>query len=352
MDFELLRDILRKEFIGMEVNQYENGMNGTVRLAEHHLGNLEGGTSKRLGKSGVAMFHNGKKFGEINGQVPSTNDRKAIRLCNDKMEAERRMSEFGLRTTDSVLLEDHEYERAKLLIEKSTGPMVLKPYNLAAGKGITLGVDITNIAFAWNQAKDAYSETNKTFKVLLQPMLPGIETRMLIVEGKFDSAILRVPANVIGDGHHTIEELISIKNKAREDNPHLKRLPLNVDKAVKYNLERTGKDVDTIPESDEIVFLHASSNISLGGDSYEISHLINENMKIKAEKAVCAIPGISTAGVDIMFESFDEENPAILEINPGANLRMHHYPWKGEPKFSVFNLVERMLDKHLNPDVR
>ncbi|WP_271402347.1 hypothetical protein [Salinicoccus roseus] len=352
MDFELLRDILRKEFIGMEVNQYENGMNGTVRLAEHHLGNLEGGTSKRLGKSGVAMFHNGKKFGEINGQVPSTNDRKAIRLCNDKMEAERRMSELGLKTTDSVLLEDHEYERAKLLIEKSTGPMVLKPYNLAAGKGITLGVDITNIAFAWNQAKDAYSETNKTFKVLLQPMLPRDRN-----ENAYSRRKVRFSNSQSSRQCHwrwasyNRRTYISIKNKAREDNPHLKRLPLNVDKAVKYNLERTGKDVDTIPESDEIVFLHSSSNISLGGDSYEISHLINENMKIKAEKAVCAIPGISTAGVDIMFESFDEENPAILEINPGANLRMHHYPWKGEPKFSVFNLVERMLDKHLSPDV-
>src|SRR5699024_11124596 len=102
-----------------------------------------------------------------------------------------------------------------------------------------------------------------------------------------------------------IEELISKKNETRLLNPHLKRLPIKITEVVKYNLNQSGKDLKTVLKNEEIVFVHNSSNISLGGDSYEISHLVGDSLKALAENTIRVIPGISTAGVDIMFESFE-----------------------------------------------
>lgn len=342
MDFDILKQLMDNELLGMESNHYKSGLNGTVRLAEYHIENISRCSSKRLDSSSVELFYNNKSFGVINGQTPSTSDKKAIRLCNNKMETEKILIDNDIKTTESILLGESDYELAESIIKKADLPMVLKPYNLNAGRGITLNVDTANFNFAWTQAKKAYENTKKKFKILIQPMLPGIETRMLIVEGQFNSAILRIPANIVGDGKHTIKELIDLKNQLRSSNPHLKRLPLKITEMVEYNIGRNGMTLNTIPEDREIIFLHYSSNISLGGDSYEISHLIGNGLKKVAEHAVSAIPGINTAGVDVLFESFEEE-PAVLEINPGANLRMHHYPWKGEPKTPVFDLIDSML---------
>src|SRR5699024_8580087 len=131
----------------------------------------------------------------------------------------------------------------------------------------------------------------------------------------------------------------------REDNPYLKRLPIKITDIVKYYLEQQNKTSDTVPDKDEIVFLHKSSNITQGGENYEISHLVGEDMIRTAEEAMQAVPGFYTGGVDLMYQSFDDKEPLVLELNPGANLRMHHYPWKGLPKKPINDLIDSMLDE-------
>ncbi|TVT28886.1 ATP-grasp domain-containing protein [Salinicoccus cyprini] len=346
MDFNILRQVLQNELLDMKINHYDKGTSGTLGLAEKYLSNLEYCSSKRVEKASIEMIYRNKPFGFLHGQSPSTNTTKAIRTANNKLKTEKILADGNINTTRSTIFEMEEYEKAKSMVNESKHLMVIKPYNLNAGRGITLNVDPTNFDFAWKQALKAYEKTTQKFKVLIQPMLPGIETRMLIVEGHFNSAILRVPSNIIGDGKLSIKELIDEKNNIRRVNPHLKLLPIKISETLEYNLELNGNNLHTVPEKNELIFLHFSSNISLGGDSYEVSHLINDSMKKLAEKSVAAISGLSTAGVDILFRSFHDEEPAVLEINPGANLRMHHYPWKGTPKSPVHDLIDSMLSSY------
>lgn len=348
MDFDILKKIMSDHLINLHINQYDNGVNGTLKLAENHIKSLPECTSERMSSSEINFYYKNKLFGSMNGQIPSSSDKKGIRLCKDKMKTENLLSTNEISTTESILLEEKDYDKGLEIAKKSQRPLVLKPLNMYGGRGITLDVDESNFEFAWNNAKKEYDETTKIFKVLLQPILSGVETRMLVVENKFNSAILRVPANIVGDGLHTVNELINKKNTARMMNPHLKRLPIKISDVVKHNLEQLGKTLNSILEKDEIVFLHNSSNISLGGDSYEISHLVGDSLKKLAEDTIKVIPGISTAGVDIMFETFNDSSASVLEVNPGANLRMHHYPLKGEPKTPVNDLIDLLLKDFKN----
>src|SRR5699024_8797948 len=269
------------------------------------------------------------------------------KIAHNKIDTEKYLKQASIVTTQSIVFDEDQYNEAEDFIRNNPGDYVFKPFNLNGGRGISINVTIDSFDQAWNVAKIACDERKKEFKLIIQKYIKGIESRFLVIEGKFNSAILRSPANVVGNGINTINELIEMKNKQRELNPHLRVLPIKIDERILVNLLNQEKSLDSVLEKNEILYLHKSSNISLGGDSYEISDLINEDMIKVAEQAVNAIPGLRTAGVDMIYSSFEDKNPTVLELNPDANLRMHHYPFKGEPKEPVFDLIDAMLEEHI-----
>ena len=345
MNFKLLNSIIIEHFKDLPINKYSTNFQGTLMLAKHHLSKLEGCRSIKASKYAIKMLYNDEIFGSIYGQTPTSNKVKAKQITKDKLATELALRKSGINTTESINFFENQYEEAKDYVSQSDESFVFKPSNLNGGRGITLEVDSNNFDQAWEFALKATKELKKEFNLIIQKYIPGIETRFLVIENKFNSAILRVPANVIGNGTNTIEELIEKKNHEKELNPHLKVLPIKLDERVENNLFKQGYRLESVPSKNEIVYLHFSSNISLGGDSYEISHLINDEMKNIAELTVNSIPGLSTAGVDMIYQSLEDNNPVVLEINPDANLRMHHYPYKGSPKQPVFDLIDSMLLK-------
>lgn len=347
MDFNLLTQVINDNFKEIEPNVYEPSKLGTLGLAAKYTKSKADCNAVLIGKHKLNLFYKNKGFGFIYNQRPSTNDIKAVKICGDKFESEKYFKESGIKSPVSKAFDISEYNLAKNYVETNNGKQVLKPANLNAGKGVVMNVDSSNFDFSWNQVIMAYGNSAKEKRIIIQNQLDGIETRFLIIEGKFNSAMLRVPANVIGNGNDTLETLIIHKNEEREHNPHLKKLPIKVNEIILSNLKRMGMDLNYVPKNNELVFLHVSSNISLGGDSYEISHLVNREMTKLAESAVRSIPGMRTAGVDIMFNSLEDKKPSVLEINAGANLRMHHYPWKGNVKKPIYDLIDTMLNEHI-----
>lgn len=89
-------------------------------------------------------------------------------------------------------------------------PLVLKPTNASLGNGV-----VTNIknhkeflkAVRYVRHDLGYGE------VVVEQYVKGEEYRVYVIEDKVIAAYNRVPANIIGDGTHTIEELIELKNK-------------------------------------------------------------------------------------------------------------------------------------------
>lgn len=346
MNFDLLDTYLTNQLSGLKINQFNHSFSSTIALANHYVKKNENLNALRT-KNQLDFFYKELTFGFINSQTPSTSKKLGKSIVQDKLETEKYLKRNHVNCTVSQALSLNDYQEGLEVVTKSTQMMVLKPINLNRGDGISLNVDSTNFQFAWEQAKIAFESRKRKFKVLLQPMVDGVEARFLVIEGNLNSVIMRVPANVIGDGKQSIKELIAEKNSSRQLNPHLKNLPIKVNNIARFNLKRKGYTMDSILKPDEIVYLHHSSNVSLGGDSYEISHLIGSNLKELSEAAVRAVPDIETVGVDILFTSFNDKNAIVLELNSSSNLRMHHYPWKGTPKTPVFDLIDSMLIKFI-----
>ena len=106
---------------------------------------------------------------------------------------------------------------------------------------------------------------------------------------KFYAVLLRVPANVKGDGKHTIEELVMQKNRnPLRGSDHRTPLELiQLGELENLMLKGQGYRMDSIPKKDEIIYLRENSNVSTGGDSIDVTDQIPDDYKKIAVDAVC-----------------------------------------------------------------
>src|SRR5699024_12041364 len=116
-------------------------------------------------------------------------------------------------------------------------------------------------------------------------------------------------------------------------------------KKYDYHLNR-------IPIFGEVIILQEISNLTSGGESVDISHVISSKVVDNCLKAVASIPGLSTAGVDILTPDFINDSGIILEINASANFNLNYFTYKGEGIHPLDQWLDLMLVKHKLNSVR
>lgn len=94
--------------------------------------------------------------------------------------------------------------------------VVVKPINLSRGRGV-----VTNIV-SISQFKSVVENLRSLNKWLMcEQQFEGDDYRFFVVDKKVVSVTKRVRANVVGDGVHTLIQLINIKNNLRKKNFYL-----------------------------------------------------------------------------------------------------------------------------------
>lgn len=221
-------------------------------------------------------------------------------------------------------------------------PIVIKPLDGNHGRGIT--IDIKN----WEDAEHAYdlaSEASKTRSVIVERFYKGSDHRVLVVNGKLTAVAERVPAHVIGDGRHTIEELIAETNRDpnRGDGHDNVLTRIVVDQTVLKVLTRQGLSLDTVLRNGEIAYLRATANLSTGGIAVDRTDEIHP-YNVWLFERVAKIIGLDIAGIDVVTEDITKPLPdtdgVIVEVNAAPGFRMHVAPSRGLPR----NVAAPVLD--------
>ncbi|NED97147.1 ATP-grasp domain-containing protein [Phytoactinopolyspora alkaliphila] len=209
-------------------------------------------------------------------------------------------------------------------------PAVVKPINGSGGRGVT--VDIRDDAELKPAAEEAFAMARR---VLVEEMVAGIDLRIMTIAGRAVAAMLRVPANVVGDGTSSIRQLIERKNEVRAGNAYLRHCPIQINPFTEHHLELRGMTPDSVPEAGQRVFLHFKANLSSGGDSYELVDVVHPGILRLAERAAACLPSAYHAGIDILLERFDappeEQRCIVCEVNLNNEMPIHIFPLFGEP---------------------
>lgn len=222
-------------------------------------------------------------------------------------------------------------------------PVVIKPFDGNQGKGVHLNLNTEE------EIKAAYQEASKySSGIIVEKFVTGRDFRVLVVGDSVKAVAERQPASVIGDGVHSIRELVGLVNQdERRGESHEKPLTkIKLDDATKNVLQKYKMDFDSIPEKGQRVVLRENGNLSTGGiaiDCTDTIHPENAELAVRAANAV----GIDIAGIDIVTEdiskSIEETGGAIVEVNAAPGIRMHLYPSEGKPRNVAKDIVDLLF---------
>lgn len=228
------------------------------------------------------------------------------------------------------------FDSVKQAMQKShyfvNKPSVVKPKSTNFGVGISIFPEGGSKEDLEQAIRIAFEHDNT---VLVEEFIQGKEYRFLVIDDQVVGILHRVPANVKGDGLHSIKELVETKNQdpLRGKGYKTPLEKINLDESARLFLKQTDRTIDTIPAEDEVVYLRENSNISTGGDSIDYTECIPSYFKKIAVQAAQAI-GAKICGVDMMIEDYtDQESQyAIIELNFNPAIHIHCYPYQGEER--------------------
>jgi cyanophycin synthetase len=284
----------------------------------------------RVNEQSLIQFGHGRYQQRIQATVTGRTSHIAVELASDKEETNRILGNLGLPVPRQRLVQGEEdaVEAAELI----GYPVVVKPFNANHGRGITIHITTAEDVRAAFEVAREHSRS-----VIVESFITGDDHRMLVIDGRLVAVSKRVPGHVVGDGVHTIEQLVDEVNQdPRRGIGHEKVLTrLNFDHQAESMLERNGYTRESVPADGERVFLRSTGNLSTGGTATDLTDVVHPDNVEMATRAVRAI-GLDVGGVDFLStditESYKEVGGAICEINAAPGFRMHMAPSEGRPR--------------------
>src|SRR5205807_4534721 len=164
-------------------------------------------------------------------------------------------------------------------------PVVTKPLDGNHGRGV--GLDLRNEEDVRRGFERAIRQT-RSGVVVVESFVKGNDYRVLVIDGHMVAVAERVQAHVIGDGQHTVRQLVEITNKdPRRGIGHEKVLTrIKLDEAAEELVKKQGFSIDEVAPKDAVVKLAATANMSTGGISIERTfEADHDNIEIAEEAA-------------------------------------------------------------------
>lgn len=224
-------------------------------------------------------------------------------------------------------------------------PVVVKPNDGNQGKGVT--VNITTEP----QLVAAYaSATSFRDDVLVERYMSGNDFRLLVVSNKLIAAARRDPPNVVGDGKHTVKELVEIVNQdPRRGSGHATSLTkIRFDEIAHACLANQGLQEESIPERGKRIYLRNNANLSTGGSATDVTDDVHPEVAARAVAAAQMV-GLDICGVDVVCDTIlkplEEQGGGIVEVNAAPGLRMHLAPSYGKPRAVGEAIISSMFQR-------
>ncbi len=285
---------------------------------------------RRLTSGSLVQLGWGSKARRIQAAELDTTSAVAESIAQDKDLTKRLLHAAGVPVPLGRPVTD--VEDAWKVAEEVGLPVVVKPQDGNQGKGVT--VNITTRA----QLEAAYATSQKySDEVMVERFLPGHDFRLLVVGHQLVAAARREPPQVLGDGVHTISQLVDIVNQdPRRGSGHGTALTkIRLDDIAIARIAAEGLTPGSVPAQGQRVVLRNNANLSTGGSATDVTDDVHPEVAARAIEAAQTI-GLHICGVDVICESIlrplEEQNGGIVEVNAAPGLRMHLAPSFGRPR--------------------
>jgi len=223
-------------------------------------------------------------------------------------------------------------------------PVCVKPTDGNRARGVSLELHTqADIEAAYDIALKQGSE------VIVERFIRGAEHRLLVVGDRVVAASRGETASVIGDGKHTVRELVTLQinsdpRRGSDGNLPLETVRLRRNSPEVLELARQGLTPDCVPEATRVVLVKRTGNMTMDV-TQEVHPDVAEQVALAAR-----IVGLDIAGVDVVALDISKplkaQGGAIVEVNAGPSLLMHLNPASGKAQQVGEAIAQHLFPSH------
>jgi len=295
----------------------------------------------RLNDHSLVQLGHGRFQKRIQATVTSETRHIAVDIASDKELTNKILADLGLPVPRQYVV--RTADRAVASARRLGFPVVVKPLDANHGRGVSIDLgddDAVRVAF------DKAQEHART--VIVETYIAGFDHRMLVVGGELVAVAKRVPGHVVGDGVHTVEQLVEAVNAdPRRGIGHEKVLTrIELDYQALRLLEQAGLEPTSVLPAGHVFYLRSTGNLSTGGTAIDLTDVVHPDNREVAVRAARAI-GLDVAGIDFITPDISESHRTvgggICEVNAAPGFRMHVSPTEGTPRDVAGPVIEMLF---------
>ncbi|WP_171169877.1 cyanophycin synthetase [Ruegeria sp. HKCCA0370] len=297
----------------------------------------------RLNSGSLVQFGHGKYQKRIQATITSETKHISVEISCDKEDTHNLLNDLGLPVPQQRMV--YSAREAVRAAARIGHPVVVKPLNANHGRGVSINLNSDEeVEAGFAEAK----EHSRSRAILVESFVTGFDHRMLVVDNKLVAVAKRVPGHVVGDGTHTIAELVDIVNEdPRRGIGHEKVLTmLEIDTQARRLMDAAGVTEETVLPDGEVFYLRSTANLSTGGTAIDLTDVVHPDNRDMAERAIMAV-GLDVGGVDFLIDditkSYKDIGGAIVEVNAAPGFRMHVAPSEGQPRDVAGKVIDMLF---------
>lgn len=212
-------------------------------------------------------------------------------------------------------------------------PLVVKPRRGTHSKHITANIkNDKDLLSALKIVKQI------SFEFIIEKFIAGNVFRATLVDNNLIGCCYREQANIIGDGKHSIAELIKLKNSNPLRGLSNQNTALHKILITEYTfhiLQKNGLTLESTLTKGKKIYLGEKVILTAGTDIHDKTEEVHPINKVLLQRVakICKAPLI---GLDFICQdvsiSYHKQDFAIIEANSLPHISMHHYPTTGKSR--------------------
>lgn len=243
------------------------------------------------------------------------------RWMDDKFLLKKKLSAGGVPTPVGGCFTN--YRRARNFLSKLTKPVVVKP------RRGTRGNHTTTCVYTESDLYEAFTLAKQLCHfVIVEEQIAGAVYRGTVINNTVVGILAGEPPYVVGDGIHTISQLIAQKNEKRNS----LTAQVVVTSLTHQYLSRNRLTLRSVPQPGTIVYLSQKMGVRNGGTSTECTGTVHPEL-LKILEQAARIVDDPIIGFDFIIPDATKDPRgqrwAIIEANGSPFIHMHDDPELG-----------------------
>jgi D-alanine-D-alanine ligase-like ATP-grasp enzyme len=220
-------------------------------------------------------------------------------------------------------------QEARAIFKKIGRAVITKPHCGSRGRHTTIKIKTEEeLVRGFNIARELSP------KVIVEAYLEGVVHRVTLVGGKVAAVAKREYPYIVGDGTHTVAELIDIENQnPRRDGVFFK--PLEKTSRLSAVLDAQGSTPESIPEAGARIYINDKNSRLNGTVTDDVTEFVHPE-NIALFERLASVLDDPIVGVDFMIKDIAipwdaQEDAGVLECNSMPFIDVHHKVASGKP---------------------